>query len=85
MQVRPPGGSIPEDRRTEMDKFDVYEACYAYAVDYHQGQWSRAYRLLCNLERKGFRAGLTLQSKTYEALSPEARAFYETKLMDRSY
>ena len=51
--------------------FDVYAACYAYAVEFHSGQWSRSYALLSFLARKGFRPGLSLERDLHLALDTE--------------
>ena len=32
-------------------KFDAMAAMYVYCMDYHEGQWSRLYRILCRLGR----------------------------------
>ncbi len=42
-------------------KFSIYAAHWVYSVEYHTGQWSRAYALSCNLTRKGYRPGLSVQ------------------------
>ena len=30
---------------------DLYDALYWFTADYHSGQWSRGYRLLCRVSR----------------------------------
>ena len=49
-------------------KFDIYEAHYAYATEYHQGQWSRSYALFGKLRAKGFRPGVGVVENGYDAL-----------------
>jgi len=66
-------------------RFSVYAACHCYAANYHTGQWSRAYRLLCSIDRKGFRPGLAYgidEDATRE--DPVASTLLD-KLIERSY
>ena len=42
----------------EHDKFDVWGGTYAYARDYHGGQWSALYALSCRMESRGYHPGL---------------------------
>ena len=58
-------------------QFSIYEACYAYAAEWHAGQWSRSYALLCKLDQKGFHPGLSLQSFGRDALTEEGKALYD--------
>ena len=57
-------------RRPEDDtarRFDLYGALYRFCVLYHSGQWSRGYRLLCLLERVGYRPSRSLQAGRFES------------------
>lgn len=62
------------------DKFDVYEACYAYAAENHSGQWSRAYALFGKLDAKGFRPGLRVTEHGYAGLTEEGKLLYNRML-----
>ena len=35
-------------------KKEDYWILYVFCCDYHRGQWSRGYRLLCKLQKYGF-------------------------------
>jgi hypothetical protein len=65
-------------------KFDIFEACYAYSMENHTGQFSRAYRLGCSIGRKDFTAGLSLQRNGYESLTDAGKDFYN-HLLNRDY
>jgi hypothetical protein len=55
------------------ERFDLYGALYLFLTQYHSGQWSRGYRLLCRLQRR-YKPGLTVQSGRFE--TPEMRWLY---------
>jgi hypothetical protein len=38
-------------------RFDICEAWYVYAMDYHKGQWSIEYEIFGRLDRIHFRPG----------------------------
>ena len=38
---------LARDYGSDADPFDIAEACYWYASDYHSGQWSHLYAALC--------------------------------------
>ena len=65
-------------------RFATYDACYAYAADYHGGQWSRAYALLGKLAAKSYRPGLSVREHGGDGLEPEARELYD-RLVTRNY
>lgn len=54
---------------------DLYGALYLLCTRWHSGQWSRGYRLLCRMERAGYRPGLSIrEGNGFE--SEEQRALY---------
>ena len=48
------------------DRFDVCEAYYLFATDYHEGQWSETYRIFGRLQQLRFQPspGLSRRSLT---------------------
>jgi hypothetical protein len=42
---------------SETDSFDVAEALYWYGSDWHNGQWSLGYALLCSTTLEGYSPG----------------------------
>jgi len=52
------------------DRFDVCEAWYLFAAEYHTGQGSDTYRILGRLDRLGFRPSPLLSRAS---LSPNGR------------
>jgi len=57
-----------------VDTFDGAVALYTFLTDYHSGQWSRGYRLLCKL---GNRLKLSPMWMGYESLEEEERYVYD--------
>lgn len=55
-------------------KFDICEAYYVFATNYHGGQWSPTYRILGRLEAIGFRPACGLK---LECLEGNALEIYE--------
>lgn len=55
------------------DRFDIVEAHYAFAVDYHSGQWSELYERQCRISRY-FSPGASWSG--YESLTDNGRAIY---------
>ena len=70
------------DSEYRTKRFDVYGACYIYSTFYHDGQFSRGYRLGCCIERKDYRPGLSIQRGECE--SEEMEEFLNT-LIERRY
>ncbi len=35
---------------THFDRFDIVQAHFWYAADYHDGQWSNLYKRLCRIK-----------------------------------
>ena len=57
-----------------VDTFEGATALYAFCADYHSGQWSRGYRLLCRL---GKRLKLSPLWEGYESLEEDEREIYD--------
>ena len=55
------------------DRLDIVEAHYAYAADWHSGQWSSLYRRLCRIARR-YTPGPLFRG--YQSLSENAQAIY---------
>ena len=58
------------------DRFDICEAYYAFATDYHGGQWSPGYAILGRLQRMGYRPGFG--GVTYASLTENGKAIYNS-------
>ena len=56
------------------DKFARYEALHLLACLYHNGQWSRGYRLLCRLAKRDFKPAFNAKPSL---LSEQARMYYD--------
>ena len=56
------------------DRFDICEAWYLYAVDYHNGQWSKEYKIFGRLNKMQFRPAPGL---TIDKLTENGRAIYD--------
>ena len=63
------------------DRFDIVSAHYAYAVDYHGGQWSELYARQCRISRY-FRPGAMFNG--YESLSENGKEIYDN-LVELNY
>ena len=57
----------------EFDRFDIVEAHYWHAVDYHGGQWSKLYAKQCRIG-KYYRPGIAHQG--YESLTENGQDIY---------
>jgi hypothetical protein len=57
------------------DRFDICEAYYLFATDYHGGQWSPEYAIFGRLHRMGFCPGLG--GVTYDALTENGKEIYD--------
>lgn len=55
------------------DRFDICEAYYLFASDYHEGQWSKLYKVFGRLNKIGFKPGMNLR---YESLSENGKEIY---------
>lgn len=58
-----------------MNRFDICEAFYLYAMLYHGGQWSKEYAIFGRLHRIGFRPAPSLSGP--EDLEEGALAIFE--------
>ena len=59
----------------EADEFDIEEAIYWFASDYHGGQWTNLYSVLCNSQ---FNPGI-LSSSVREGAAQKIYQFLEQK------
>ena len=56
------------------DRFDICEAFYCYASDWHAGQWSEDYKIFGRLHNLQFRPSPMISS---DNLSENAQVIYE--------
>ena len=56
------------------DKFDICEAYWCYASDWHSGQWSKIYEIFGRLDRMGFKPSPMLST---DSLEENAREIYD--------
>lgn len=56
------------------DRFDIISAHYAFACDYHNGQWSDLYRRLCRIGRY-FTPGPLWRG--FDSLTENGQAIYQ--------
>ncbi len=54
----------------EWNRFDICEACYLFASEWHEGQGSATYAMFGRLDRLGFRPSPLLSKRS---LSPNGR------------
>jgi hypothetical protein len=59
----------------EFDRFDICEAWYIYAMEYHGGQDSRLYKVFGQLSHIGFRLSPMINDE--DDLEENAREIYE--------
>jgi len=55
------------------NRFDICEAYYCFASDWHGGQWSKEYMIFSRLHHMGFKAR---QSLSFETLTDNAKQIY---------
>jgi hypothetical protein len=65
-------------------RMSVYAACYCYGANYHTGQNSNAYRLLCTAGRH-FSPGLTFGINEYATREDFDAADLLDRLIARNY
>jgi hypothetical protein len=58
----------------EFDRFDICEAWYLFASDYHDGQWSKLYRVFGRLNKIKFKPSPML---SYDSLSDNGKEIYD--------
>lgn len=58
------------------DRFDICEAYYCYATDWHRGQFSPEYAIFGRLQRMGYSPGFG--GVTYEQLTDNGKAIYDS-------
>jgi hypothetical protein len=46
---------------------EIAQALYDLARNYHSGQWSRGYRLMCAVQRHAMRHGIRLHDRIIES------------------
>lgn len=56
------------------DRFDICEAYYLYAYDYHDGQYSKTYEIFGRLHNMGFKPSPLL---CYDLLSDNGKEIYD--------
>ena len=55
----------------QWDRFDIIEAYYLYARQYHKGQWSKEYKIFGRIAKLGYTSGYpeflaALSLRTYD-------------------
>jgi hypothetical protein len=56
------------------DRFDICEAWYLYAADYHAGMWSKEYAIFGRLNNIGFKPSPLL---SYDGLTDNGKEIYD--------
>lgn len=62
------------------DRFDICDAYYCFAVDWHGGQFSPEYAILGRLKRMGYSAGYG--GIDYDRLTANGKAIYNNLLLN---
>ena len=62
------------------DRFDICEAWYLFASEYHEGQWSKLYRVFGRLDKIKFKPSPMLR---YESLSDNGKEIYDNLVANR--
>ena len=62
------------------DRFDICEAWYLFASEYHEGQWSKLYRVFGRLYKIKFKPSPMLR---YESLSDNGKEIYDNLVANR--
>jgi len=63
------------------DRFDICEAYYCYASDYHEGQWSKIYEIFGRLHELDFNPRMDL---SFESLTDNGQSIYQN-LVNKNY
>jgi hypothetical protein len=66
------------------NRFDICSAWYVYAVNYHNGQTSREYKIFGRLVNMLYSPGQLLQARLANGLSDNAKLIYRN-LVDGAY
>ena len=66
------------------DRFDICAAYRMYAIDYHDGQWSKLYSIIGKIHNMGYKPGLWELLHGYYGLSDNAKEIYQ-QLVKRKY
>ena len=61
------------------DRFDICEAYYAFATDYHGGQWSPEYAIFGRLHSIGFNPGM--MGVSYDDLTDNGKYIYDNLVL----
>lgn len=64
---------LPRGSRAMFDRFNICVAYYVYALEWHGGQDSKAYKIFGRLEKIGFKT----QTNRFEQLSDAEKIIYE--------
>jgi hypothetical protein len=59
------------------DRFDICEAWYAYAVDWHGGKHGDIYRIFGRLRAIWFNPSTSVREHGYDALTDNGRDIYD--------
>jgi len=58
------------------DRFDICEAYYCYAIQYHNGQWSEEYEMLGRLKNMDFNTSMSIENELEQALTDNGKEIY---------
>ena len=58
------------------DRFDICEAWYAFASDWHGGQWSEEYRIFSRLQAMEFKPAPSIREHGFYALTDNGKEIY---------
>jgi hypothetical protein len=61
--------------QAQWDRFDICEAWYCYAMEWHGGQWSKEYEIFAHLNRMRFNPRPSLNNS--DCLDTNAREIYD--------
>jgi hypothetical protein len=62
-----------KNNRTYWDRFDICEAYWCFAMDWHGGQWSPEYAIFGRLRRMQFKPAIDLN---YRRLTDNGKSIY---------
>jgi hypothetical protein len=67
----------------EFNRFDICEAYYLFASEYHSGQWSKEYQIFGRLNNIQFKCRDFLRSR--DDLSENSQLIYDNLVSKNSY